>query len=234
MMRDQLAFDAATVRPSRQDALNALGMSADDDASARLLHLLADAETLFDRLVQPVVVIEQITPDEFAHIYAGEGANAPASPLELIYPRADALALFAGTLGAGVDDGTRQLFHRDNAALGYIVDVMAALAADRLAYLAAERFHDALRDDGGPAVHVLPYSTGYCGWHVSGQRTLFARLRADEIGIALTASCVMDPIKSVSGVLVAGKADVHRFRPDYPFCEACTTHECRARMGTLT
>jgi len=68
---------------------------------------------------------------------------------------------------------------------------------------------------------------------VSGQRRLFARLRPEEIGIHLNSSFLMTPLTSVSGVLVGGTGDIHRFRPDFPFCEACATHECRPRMASV-
>ena len=42
----------------------------------------------------------------------------------------------------------------------------------------------------------------------------------------------MEPLKSVSGVLVAGPAGIHRFAPTYPFCagvpgQARVAHEWR-------
>lgn len=62
---------------------------------------------------------------------------------------------------------------------------------------------------------------------------LFERLQPVEIGVTLAASCLMNPLKSVSGVLVAGPARVHRFRPTFPFCDACATHACRVRMASV-
>ena len=50
---------------------------------------------------------------------------------------------------------------------------------------------------------------------MSGQRALFACLQPEAIGVTLNASCLMDPLKSVSGVLAAGPADIHRFAPGY-------------------
>jgi hypothetical protein len=85
----------------------------------------------------------------------------------------------------------------------------------------------------GSDARVLTYSPGYCGWHVSGQRALFRVLRPEEIGVTLNESCLMQPLKSVSGVMVAGAAAVHRFRPTYDFCDACATHECRTRMASV-
>ncbi len=79
----------------------------------------------------------------------------------------------------------------------------------------------------------MRYSPGYCGWHVSGQMALFDYLGPDAVGITLTESFLMHPLKSVSGVIVAGQPDIHRFVHDFPFCAACTGKECRERIGSL-
>ena len=78
---------------------------------------------------------------------------------------------------------------------------------------------------------MLPYSPGYCGWHVSGQGRLFGALCPEEIGIRLNASFLMQPLKSVSGVLVAGAPEIHDFDDDFDFCAECTTRECRVRIA---
>jgi len=80
---------------------------------------------------------------------------------------------------------------------------------------------------------VLRYSPGYCGWHVTGQRRLFAALRPEQIGITLGDSCLMEPLKSVSGVLIAGPRKIHQFKDAFPFCEQCTTRGCRERLRAL-
>ena len=85
----------------------------------------------------------------------------------------------------------------------------------------------------GEGERTLGYSPGYCGWHIGAQKKLFDRLGPEEIGIRLGESFLMEPIKSVSGVLVAGPAAIHRFRPAFPFCRGCTTHPCRRRMDDL-
>jgi hypothetical protein len=88
-------------------------------------------------------------------------------------------------------------------------------------------------DAGTRAWRALAYSPGYCGWHVTGQRKLFKYLRPEEIGITLNASCLMQPLKSVSGVLVVGPGHVHKFQPTYSFCETCREKQCRERIATV-
>ena len=111
-----------------------------------------------------------------------------------------------------------------------MLDAVASAAADRLADLLAARCETA---SGEERIRVLPYSPGYCGWHVSGQRALFAYLDPSDIGVLLNASCLMQPLKSVSAVLVGGAADIHKFRPTYAFCEPCQDKHCRGRMASV-
>jgi hypothetical protein len=79
----------------------------------------------------------------------------------------------------------------------------------------------------------LRYSPGYCGWHLSGQRALFAALQPEEIGITLRESMLMVPLKSMSGVIVAGLPAIHAFADDYPFCGECRTRGCRERIARV-
>ena len=201
----------------------------------RLERLFEQAMEHFDRLASPRGVVREIAIDEFADIYNGDGRNAPDTPLAEIYPRARKLALFAATIGDGPSDEIGTLFKREEPALGYALDVIASEATNMLADRLSARFLGKLRERHGDKgdSRVLPYSPGYCGWHVSGQRKLFEWLHAGNIGITLSESFLMRPLKSVSGVLVAGPAEVHRFRPVYPFCDDCTTHECRGRMASV-
>ena len=231
-MRRLIRVAPAETVPTRAQILARLGIGDEDPVSPRLDELIHQADEIFHLAAAPAAVFHRVSHDEFATVYEGTGWNAPSSPLDEIYPRADALALFAATLGGGIDGAIRERFAQGDPALAYLLDVTASSAADRLAELAAERFLDPMRQRQ-PLLRALPYSPGYCGWHITGQRALFDRLQPSEIGISLTSGCLMDPLKSVSGVLVAGRAAVHRFRPTYPFCDACTTHECRVRMAAI-
>ncbi len=201
---------------------------------SRLAVLFGHALEIFERLATPRGLIKELPVEDFAEIYRGEGRNAPDTPLAEIYPNAQRLAVFAATVGEAASDEIGILFKRGEPALGYALDVIASEATSLLADALGRRVLAALRDRHAAAEdsRVLPYSPGYCGWHISGQRRLLDVLHGGTIGMALSASFLMRPIKSVSGVLVAGPAAIHRFRPVYPFCDDCTTHECRARMAS--
>jgi hypothetical protein len=180
--------------------------------------------------VRATGLYQPLTADEFEQVYRGDGDNDADTPLEHVVEDAVSLALFAVTLGREISDRISTYFDAGELAEGYILDQVASFAADELASIAGSRFQaDNTRDD----LAVLPYSPGYCGWHVSGQRALFAHLRPDEIGISLNDSCLMHPIKSVSGVFVLAPIDAHDFSPAFPCCATCTTLNCQERAASL-
>jgi cobalamin-dependent methionine synthase I len=166
-------------------------------------------------------------------VLRGEGRNAPVTPIEAVVARADALALFVATVGAAVTDRIRDLLAHDEPALAAMLDAVASAAADGLTAKLADRFRESSSGSSAGDRATLGYSPGYCGWHVSGQRALFAYLGAGAIGVSLNDSCLMHPLKSVSGVLAAGPADIHRFTPAWAFCADCRNRTCLVRMTRL-
>jgi hypothetical protein len=234
-MRSVVRFDLDEALPPEAEVLRAQGIPSGSALPGLVRASLDGAYAIFRELAAPVAVVEDLAAEEFAELYAGEGCNPPDSPLPHIAPKAHSLALYAATVGERASARIGELFAQHELAAAYFLDGIASSAADRLADRLAERYASRLQQDGLAAgeSHVLPYSPGYCGWHVSGQRKLFDRLHPEEIGIHLNDSFLMTPLKSVSGVLVAGPGEAHRFRPDYPFCDACATHECGKRMASV-
>jgi len=232
-LRRVVRFAAADVRPDVAAVLRSQGLPERPELRARLRELLDSALELCETLAEPTGLLDEISRDDFGVVFDGEGGNAPETPLASIFPRADALALFAATLGEPISLKLRELFDQNDLALAYMLDSAASETADGLATALAIRYRSALAERGMSSgeLGVLPYSPGYCGWHVSGQARLFDRLRPAEIGIALNSSFLMQPLKSVSGVLVAGMREIHSFSPEFPFCADCATQACQARMA---
>lgn len=209
-----------------------LGIPAGAPAGERTENLFREALELFGVLAQPRGLLADITGDAFGTVYRGEGRNEPDSPLPAIVPRADRLALFAVTAGRPVAQEIQALFEKRQFPLAAMLDAVASEGADQAA--AAAETYLAGELDGQVAAsrcRVLRYSPGYCGWHVSGQKKLFAFLQPERIGITLRESCLMEPLKSVSGVLVAGPPEIHTFQPSYPFCARCRDRECQLRAS---
>jgi hypothetical protein len=229
-MRERVTFTVEEAMPGREAVLEQMGMARPAEVSARSGALLEAAGEELTRMAEPVGLVDDVSTPEFEAVYRGEGLNSHDTPLAQIYPRAAGLALFAATLGEPVSARIRELFAANDAARGFVLDAVASVSADRLAGLLAERIRWRASE---AAITVVAYSPGYCGWHISAQRALFARLRPGEIGISLNDSYLMRPLKSVSGVLVSGSGRIHRFRGEYSFCEACATRQCLPRMASV-
>ena len=194
--------------------------------------LVDRAIAVYRSYAEPAGLLAEISLDVFAALYEGEGGNAPDTPLEHVFKKADTLAVFALTLGNRISEKINRLAVSKDIALAGTLDATASVAADAGAAYCEQLFFEGLPRKVKIAgeVHVLSYSPGYCGWHVSGQKQLFRFLKPEQVGIELNEQYLMTPIKSVSGVLVAGAGEVHYFEPRWSFCETCTTHACLTRM----
>ncbi|HUU06071.1 MAG TPA: vitamin B12 dependent-methionine synthase activation domain-containing protein [Patescibacteria group bacterium] len=223
-------FPLSCLQPQEAAVYTALGLKSGSRPSSRSSVLLQQALELFKTCSEPLGLSEAIGKDEFADVFSGQGRNAPDPPLQKIFPRADSLLLFAFTLGPRISEEIKRLFASDDFALGSVLDAVASLAADQAGRVAEEWVErQAAGQKNGALPRAFLYSPGYCGWHISAQEKLFARLRPEKIGITLNESFLMTPLKSISGVLVAGPAVIHQFSEVYPFCAHCKSPTCRER-----
>ena len=69
------------------------------------------------------------------------------------------------------------------------------------------------------------FSPGYCGWNIKGQKELFSLLPENYCKISLTNSFLMNPVKSISGIIGIGKKVEWK---DYQ-CTLCGKKDCPYR-----
>jgi hypothetical protein len=230
-----LELSATDIAPDREAVLESLGIPPERAVPEHIEQLYVTATRRLEKTAAPIGTLSTVSRAEFETVYEGEGYNEPDSVVGDVFPRAPHLALFAVTLGAETSRAIAAGFESHDFALASMLDAVASDVADRAADVLERRYEAALREDGrltGDGA-ALRYSPGYCGWHVSGQKRLFRSLEPERIGITLTDSCLMQPLKSVSGVIVAGPKEIHRISPNYSFCRHCETHSCRERLRAL-
>ncbi|MFH1502758.1 MAG: vitamin B12 dependent-methionine synthase activation domain-containing protein [Candidatus Eisenbacteria bacterium] len=235
MQKRIIEIAPSDIEPSEAALLRAMGVPADRAPGERVLEVLSRALDEFRDRARPVGMFAETDADAFTRVYEGDGDNEVPSPLRAVFPGAERLALFAATVGADVSERIPALFDEGQLALGAALDAAASEATELAGmYLDRAALEDA-RGEGvaGAGTRLLRYSPGYCGWNITGQRALFAALEPGEIGISLNASCLMEPLKSISGVMVMGPAAIHDFPSDFGFCEDCRTKDCRARIRAM-
>lgn len=139
------------------------------------------------------------------------------------------VALFIATIGSGIERLSRRWLRAGNVVRGLTADAIASELAESVAFLAQQEVRDWARKRG---MDITPrYSPGYCGMSVRQQNVLFSRLPATDVGVHLSPSCLMTPVKSVSGII--GIAPAGLVQPeDYP-CSRCDHPNCMQRRATF-
>jgi hypothetical protein len=136
---------------------------------------------------------------------------------------ADYYAFFLVTLGPGPETLARSLMNGGNYLEGYLAD----LAASALVESVTDQLEDRVRKLA--AIHGLKItnrcSPGYCSWNVSEQEKLFDLFPEGCCGISLLESSLMQPVKSVSGIIGIGTEVVYH---EYP-CKPCPLKNCLFR-----
>lgn len=133
---------------------------------------------------------------------------------------ASALAVFVCTAGSLFTDLANEYLKQGDLPEAFIADAIGSVTVEN----AMDRIQQALETEMNLQEMKISnrYSPGYCEWHVSGQQALFSLIDDNHTGVTLTASCLMQPIKSVSGIIGIG-VDLQK-RP-YG-CSICHSSTC--------
>ncbi|PKK82680.1 MAG: hypothetical protein CVT49_12435 [candidate division Zixibacteria bacterium HGW-Zixibacteria-1] len=234
-MRQIINFEIEELIPPRENVLKSQGIPPGAEVPEKILELADEALEIFSELCEPIGVIADVSIAQFRAIYNGSGKNEQLTPVAKIYPVADHLALFAITVGGAVSHEINSLFEANEFALASMLDTAASEATELAGHSTEMAYFEQLMEDGEVSreSYIMRYSPGYCGWHISGQRKLFEYLNPEEVGIHLTDSFMMEPIKSISGVMLVGPAKIHMFDIAYSFCDQCMDRGCRARINGI-
>ena len=134
--------------------------------------------------------------------------------------KAETLAFFVATAGQGITAWSKDLFESDDLVQAYLVDALGSEIAERAAERIQKEIAERAETEGCRITNR--YSPGYCNWSVAEQHKLFAFLPDNFCSITLTPSALMQPTKSVSGVIGVG-ANVQKL--DYE-CKICLETHC--------
>ena len=134
--------------------------------------------------------------------------------------KADSVALFLCTAGQEIGTRSRKAMHDRDFLKGYIYDVVGSEIVEATADLLQEDLERKMSCSGIKITNR--YSPGYCGWDVTEQHKLFQLIPENFCGISLTPSALMDPVKSLSGIIGIGE-DVKR---NPYFCNFCDLKDC--------
>ena len=135
----------------------------------------------------------------------------------------ESYAFFLVTAGPEAENLARSLMNEGNYLEGYIADLVASALVDSVADQIQEQVRNLANMRGLPITNR--YSPGYCSWNVEEQQKLFRLFPEGCCGITLSESSLMDPVKSVSGIIGIGAKVEYR---EYT-CEICPMLNCHFR-----
>jgi len=217
-----------SLAPDLTQVYRGLGLQPERGEHRRWIELVQETAREMPRLVRARAVyrIDEVRRLEPQRLELGSNA-AYAGHVGRFLAHSRLVATFIVTIGSAPERLSRRWMRRGQILRGTVVDALAS----ELTEAAAERCQQQIRDWAHrQALDITPrYSPGYCGLAVFQQTVVFASLPAAAIRVRLTPSCLMVPIKSVSGLIGIGPAD--RVSPaGYP-CATCGHPTCVQRRA---
>jgi len=137
--------------------------------------------------------------------------------------KSDSIAIFLCTAGAEIGLRSRKAMQERDLLKGYIYDVIGSEIVEAAADLMQADLERNMLGTGKKITNR--YSPGYCGWDVAEQHRLFNLLPENFCGVKLTSSALMDPVKSVSGIIGIGE----NVKSNPYTCRMCDMEDCLYR-----
>jgi cobalamin-dependent methionine synthase I len=103
---------------------------------------------------------------------------------------------------------------------GYIYDVIGSEWVEA----AMDKIQETLKNNFNSRELKLTnrFSPGYCTWNIKDQKNIFKLFPDGFCNVTLSASCLMNPVKSISGIIGYGKEIATAVYP----CSICSEKEC--------
>lgn len=214
-----------------------LGLTTDD-----VLASIPSDEATRREVLSLIDEIQSFFRAGFAFVTTGMDVLDRFHPGKIIMSQlkgSEALCWFVATAGQEFERFQHRLMQEGDMVRVYLASELGSMLVEKVADRMEELLQEQLTPKG--LYRTNRYSPGYCGWHVSQQPLLFDLFKGKDAaqhepgkkptpcGIHLTDSCLMVPIKSVSGVIGIGH---HVRRRDY-ICGLCELHKaCHRRRHT--
>jgi hypothetical protein len=166
-------------------------------------------------------ITERIGLDRAKKTITAEGITFyPGEQVFRYLEHSEMMAFFVCTAGNEVSDRTRELNQAGQFLEGYITDLIGSILVEEAMDIIHNRLKADVTESGLKVTNR--YSPGYCHWKVDEQHQLFTLFPAGFCGVSLSDSALMNPIKSVSGVIGIGTNVGYQ---EY-ICDACTSVNC--------
>jgi hypothetical protein len=223
-----LTPDYVTIRPTPEEVATLMGYSQGTEPSfvPEMLSVLLDEAPLH---VSPggcysIFDVEEIKVPQ-GLIMHSSGSLRCGSKIARQVLGSDSFALFITTAGNSFDAWIKSKASDGDVLTEYLCSSIGSVIADKVADLVQEEINEYAVKRGKGITNR--YSPGYCSWNIREQRGIFDLLHAGKIGVILTPSFLMKPIKSVSGIIGIGVDKA----PGPYMCDLCDMTNCLVKRA---
>ncbi len=170
------------------------------------------------------VLVDEITIDRQSKTVASHGHLFETRQIVTRQLKnSEHFAWFVCTAGEEISRYTRQLMDEGDLIKGYVADVLANVVVEAAMDRIQSRLEAEMAKIGLKITNR--YSPGYCNWDIAEQKKLFTVFPENYLDIALSESCLMIPVKSVSGIIGIGK----EVKFNNYTCQLCSDKACLYR-----
>ena len=131
------------------------------------------------------------------------------------------MAVFVATVGQEYENLVNEIEAEDDSVSLFILYSIGTCLVESV----GDYMEEILKKEIGDSNHTNRFSPGYCGWSVEEQKKLFSLLPRGICDVRLSDSCLMYPIKSISGFMGIGENVTTKIYG----CQICRMKNCFMR-----
>ncbi|MCR5834559.1 MAG: methionine synthase [Selenomonadaceae bacterium] len=133
------------------------------------------------------------------------------------------------TVGGDIENEVTKKFERGDYLASVLLDAAATAAVEQVADAMEKHFAAMFGKDGFKL--RWRFSPGYGNWDLTEQAKLFKICGAEQIGVRLTSSMMLEPRKSVTAIIGLEKITAKKYSDLPPKnCAACNNLQCAMRV----
>ena len=157
------------------------------------------------------------------HLTLADKVFYPGKDVCKFYKNMTHAAVFVCTAGKEISERVKFLNSKGDLIEAYILDVLGSVIVEKAMDQIQEKLQNSMKKKGISITNR--YSPGYCDWNVLEQQKIFSLFPINFCNVTLNESCLMQPAKSVSGIIGLGpKVKFHQH-----VCHLCNSINCLYR-----
>ncbi len=170
------------------------------------------------------IIIDKLQIDAIPNTISAEGLTFNIGrKIKKEIRNSERAAFFICTAGETISTKSKTLMKGEDPVLGFVYDTMGSFIAEAAGDKMQKIVLEEISAQGDKITNR--YSPGYCQWPVNDQHNLFSLFPKQTCGVCLTESALMNPVKSISGLIGIGKNVNFR---EY-LCDLCSSKDCTYR-----